>query len=89
MERIIKLSDLSRSGKELDEMKHGDSVFIPESDYGFGYIYKINFDYKFLEIPMYGGEPTLCKTFSVFSDGVRECVKYLKKYHKEFKWKII
>jgi hypothetical protein len=33
------------SGKELDDLNHGDSIFLPESDYGFGYIYKINADY--------------------------------------------
>lgn len=78
MELTIDRFELSKSGKELNDMKHGDSIFIPESDYGFGYIYKINSDFEFWEIPMYGGEPYFSKRFSVSEDGARECVKYIQ-----------
>jgi len=78
MEKTICRFELSKSGKELNELKHGGSIFLPESDYGFGYITRENADFVFYAIPTYGGEPIREKVFYVGADGARECVKYVQ-----------
>ena len=64
--------------KEISALPYSDKisedgygVFIPESDYGFAYIYRIYDDILIFLIPQYGGTSSFHKCFGIHA------IKYL------------
>ncbi|MCP4763071.1 MAG: hypothetical protein GY870_14945 [archaeon] len=61
--------------EEILKLKDGEEYTIPESDYGKGEIWLKNDTYFLFSIPMYGGEPSFQKAYSL-----REIDEMIKEY---------
>ena len=64
--------DKETAVKDLLQLEIGEECFYPESDYGHGFIGRVQGGFECWSIPMYGGEPSLEDTFTNAEDAFAE-----------------
>ena len=68
--------DYEEAIKDIKQLEEGETCFYPESDYGHGFIQKIDGKYICYSFPMYGGDERLEGTYEDARDAFEEVLSW-------------